>query len=286
MQLIVIAGPDKGRSFDLTPGETLLIGRSQGTQTRLVDQRVSRVHCEVQVEGDRCLLIDSNGAGGSFVNGKRVNQQELRAGDVIQVGETQLRFSAPLGSEASTLGPADLPHGQAAADQAGPLAALTGQTLAPYEVGPALAKGQSSIIFRATDTKDGKTVALKVLRPEFSKNDEDMQRFVRAMKTMLPLRHPNLVALYGAGKAGPHCWVAMEYVDGESLTQVIQRIGVAGMLDWRNTQRTGLATLRAGHRSGNCCSSGKRWPAPSGPGCLALTERSWLSAARKGLCTC
>ena len=60
-----------------------------------------------------------------------------------------------------------------------------------------------------------------------------MQRFIRAMKTMLPLRHPNLVTLYGAGKTGPYCWIAMEYVEGESLTQVISRLGTAGMLDWR-----------------------------------------------------
>ena len=75
--------------------------------------------------------------------------------------------------------------------------------------------------------------ALKVLWPEFSRNDKEMQRFIRAMKTMLPLRHANLITLYGAGKSGGYCWIAMEFVDGESLKQVIQRIGTAGMLDWR-----------------------------------------------------
>src|SRR5262249_43495286 len=95
------------------------------------------------------------------------------------------------------------------------------------------------------DTKAGQTVALKVLQQEFSKNDEEVQRFVRAMKTMMPLKHPNLVALQGAGKTGNYCWVAMEYIDGESLTQVIQRIGVAGMLDWRYTLRVGVHIGRA-----------------------------------------
>jgi len=40
MQLVVIAGPDKGRMFALTQGDTILIGRSQATQTRLADPRV------------------------------------------------------------------------------------------------------------------------------------------------------------------------------------------------------------------------------------------------------
>jgi serine/threonine-protein kinase len=101
------------------------------------------------------------------------------------------------------------------------------------------------MVFHATDTKDNRSVALKVLLPEFSRNEEEMQRFVRAMKTMLPLRHPNLIALYGAGKTGGYCWVAMEYIAGENLTQVIQRIGVAGMLDWRHAFKVAVHIGRA-----------------------------------------
>ena len=53
------------------------------------------------------------------------------------------------------------------------------------------------------------------------------------MKTVLPLRHVNIVTLLKAGKSGVYCWMAMEHVEGESMAQVIQRLGVAGMLDWR-----------------------------------------------------
>src|SRR5262249_59304398 len=74
-------------------------------------------------------------------------------------------------------------------------------------------------------------VALKVLRSEFSKDPTAVQRFIRSMKTVLSLRHPNLVTLYGAGKRGPYCWIAMEYIDGESLTSIIKRIGVSGLTD-------------------------------------------------------
>jgi serine/threonine-protein kinase len=66
-----------------------------------------------------------------------------------------------------------------------------------------------------------------------------------AAADLLPLRHPNLVALQAAGKTGAYCWVAMDYVDGESLTQVIQRIGVAGMLDWRHGYRVAVHVGRA-----------------------------------------
>jgi serine/threonine protein kinase len=242
--LLVIAGPDKGRTFELKPGEPLLVGRSQATQTRLTDPRVSRVHCEVKLEGDRVTVLDSNSAGGTLVNGRRAGQQVLHDGDVIQVGDTQLRFRDESVAEASTLAPSPAPA-KAAPAGAAPLAALSGQTLAHFEIGPVIATGHSGAVFRARDTRDGKEVALKVLRPEFSQDDAERQRFVRAMKTVLPLRHPNLVALYGAGKTGSHCWVAMEYVEGESLTQVIQRIGVAGMLDWRHALRVAAHVGRA-----------------------------------------
>ncbi len=240
-QLLVVAGPDKGRTFPLLPGDSLLIGRSQATQTRLTDAHVSRVHCEVQVEGERVLLLDSNSTAGTFVNAKRVTQQQLRHGDVIQVGETQIRFQDDDATEDTTVGPAKA----TATPPPAVLAELSGQTLAHYQIGPVLARGQSGVVFKATDTRDQRTVALKVLRPEFSRNEDEMQRFVRGMKTMMPLRHPNLIELYGAGKVGATCWMAMEYIDGESLTQVIQRIGVAGMLDWQNALRVAVHIGRA-----------------------------------------
>lgn len=114
---------------------------------------------------------------------------------------------------------------------------LAGTTLSHFEVGPVVARGQTGIVFHARDFKDERVVALKVLWPEFSRADDEKRRFIRAMKTMLPVRYPNLVTVYNAGKTGPYCWIAMEYVEGESLTGVIRRIGVANMLDWRYALR-------------------------------------------------
>jgi len=53
------------------------------------------------------------------------------------------------------------------------------------------------------------------------------------------------VEIYGAGKTGQYCWTAMEFVEGESLAQVIQRIGVAGLLDWRDAVRVAIHVARA-----------------------------------------
>jgi serine/threonine-protein kinase len=62
---------------------------------------------------------------------------------------------------------------------------------------------------------------------------------------MMPIHHPNIVELYAAGKTGPYCWLAMEYVEGENLTKVIERIGTVGMLDWRYAFRVAVHVGRA-----------------------------------------
>src|SRR5262249_34859639 len=128
--------------------------------------------------------------------------------------------------------------GQVPALKTAPLTELEGQTLTHYEIVHVIGRGQTGVVFFANDPPNSnRPVALKVLLPEFSKDDEEMQRFVRAMKTVLPLQHPNLIRVYGAGKTRGYCWVAMEYVAGETLTEVIKRIGVAGMLDWKHAFR-------------------------------------------------
>ena len=238
-RLVVTAGPDKGRFFPLTPGETLQVGRSKDTATRLADPAASRIHCQVEWDGVRAMLTNVSAAG-TQVNGHAASQIELKPRDLIRLGDTELMFQLDESAEPATMPP---PAGRPAPPNE--LAAIVGQTLSHYAIDSVLAKGAAGVVFRARDINDGQIVAFKALRPEFAKNEEDMQRFVRGMKTVLPLRHPNLVTLLAAGKTGAYCWMAMEYVEGESMTQVIQRLGVAGMLDWRYGYRVAVHIARA-----------------------------------------
>ena len=125
-----------------------------------------------------------------------------------------------------------------------PLQELVGQSLGPYHLDSIIATGHTGMVFRATDSKKNKVVAVKVLTPDPAHQDEQRERFVRAMKTMLDVRHPNIVQLRAAGKSGPYCWAAMEFIDGENLADVIQRIGIEGMLDWREAWRVAVHVAR------------------------------------------
>jgi pSer/pThr/pTyr-binding forkhead associated (FHA) protein len=102
-QLLVVAGPDQGRSFPLEEGQTLVIGRGLNTETKLTDPRVSRVHCQVRFAGDRLHLTDAGSSTGTLVNDRPVVEQDLAPGDTFQVGGTRLRFDVGGGEEAATL---------------------------------------------------------------------------------------------------------------------------------------------------------------------------------------
>jgi serine/threonine protein kinase len=243
LRLIVIDGPDRGLTFALAPDQTLLVGRGKAAPARLSDPRVSRKHCRVQAEGDRARVVDAGSVAGTLVNGRRVEESRLRPGDVLQVGDTRLRLEWQDEDDADTRLPAAAPR--APALRAERLHELTGTRLSGYEVGPVLARGRSGLVFQARSSRDGRDVALKVLWPEFSQDETEVKRFVRAMRTMIPLRHPHLVGLYNAGKTGRYCWIAMERVEGESVAEVLRQAGGAPPSDWRFALRVATHVSRA-----------------------------------------
>jgi serine/threonine protein kinase len=129
---------------------------------------------------------------------------------------------------------------------------MIGDTLGPYELTEVIGKGASGVVFKAKDIEKDTVAAVKVLSPQATSNDEQRQRFVRAMKTMLPIRDDRIVRLYKAGKKGPYCWAAMEYIEGENLSQLIKRIGIEDMLDWKEVWRVAIDIARAldtGHKN-------------------------------------
>lgn len=245
-QLQVIKGPDEGRVFQLPDKEEVQIGRSGSTATRLNDLRVSRNHCKVQVEGTRVILTDLNSMLGTFVNDQKITAKELVPGDVIRLGDTEMRFVVEDMQEAATLGGSQVANlvGNLSGRNKEPLAELTGKRLGDFEVGPVLARTDQHVTFRARDLTQDRPVALKVFIPGAAR-DEDLQRLFKVLEPRCALRHPNLVGLYGAGKADGLAWVATEFVEGDDLQQLLDKSGPVGMLDWPHALRVALHLARA-----------------------------------------
>lgn len=243
-QLSFCGGSEKGRTVDLTSGQTIVLGRGEDCDVQLADPRASRVHCRLEVGDDSVVLVDAGSTWGTKLNGTAVKQQRLKAGDIIELGETQIRLAS--GTEAKkTLPPATPRPTKSGGAKATVLDKLIGTTLVRYTVGSAIDSGRSGVVFRAVDTKYDRPVALKVLWPELTQDEREVERFVRAIKTMLPIQHENIVRLYGAGVTDGYCWMAMELVEGESLADVIKRIGVGGMLEWEPVLRSAAQIAQA-----------------------------------------
>lgn len=275
-QLTISAGPDAGARYELNDRETLLIGRGEACGVQLSDPSISRVHCRVILANGKVILEDAGSRWGTQVNGTPVETRELEPGDVIAVGDTELLFDQ-LAPATTTLAPArrrilepDTPHlplslsphqeesepdaikknrdeelRRVATAPPPRLADFVGEMFFRYRVGSILAESHSGIVFRALDTEHDRTVALKVFRPDFFPDESAMQRFVRAMKTMLPLEHEHLIRLYAAGRWQGLCFTASEYVEGESVSRMIERVGIAGMLDWRRAYHVALGVAEA-----------------------------------------
>ncbi len=94
---------------------------------------------------------------------------------------------------------------------------LIGQQLDRYRIDRYIASGGMADVYQAQDTETDKTVALKILPPEYARNQEMVERFHREARSAGALRHPNIVRIYGEGIADNLHYIAMEYVAGKTL---------------------------------------------------------------------
>lgn len=89
-KLTVIDGPLKGKDFTL--GRESIIGRLPENNIAFEDSTVSRTHARIKLEGDKFILTDLDSQNGTFVNGARVKEVELKKGDEIRIGDSIFRF--------------------------------------------------------------------------------------------------------------------------------------------------------------------------------------------------
>ena len=106
---------------------------------------------------------------------------------------------------------------------------LVGQTVGPFEILGRLGAGAMGVVYKARYT-NGALVALKILPGNpASLEPENLARFEREAKILQQLKHPHIVRLYGTGRHRGAPYYAMEYVPGESLSEILYR---KGKLNW------------------------------------------------------
>ena len=113
----------------------------------------------------------------------------------------------------------DIPEHQTSYNHSAP------QTIPGYQFQEKLGAGGMGVVFKAQDIKNNRIVALKILYPRTVQNKVLLTRFIREAQLLIKFNHPNIVKGYNAGSFKGMYFLAMEYVDGKSIAELIKEKG-------------------------------------------------------------
>ena len=100
---------------------------------------------------------------------------------------------------------------------------MIGTKLLHYEITGHLGTGGMGEVYQATDSKLGRSVAIKLLPEAFTQDADRTARFEREARVLASLNHPNIAAIYGIEQTGDRKFLVMELVPGETLAERIKR---------------------------------------------------------------
>lgn len=119
-----------------------------------------------------------------------------------------------------------------------------------YRVDARIAVGGMATVYRAVDTRLDRVLALKVMHPALATDAAFVERFIREAKSVARLAHPNVVGVFDQGAEGAYVYLAMEYVAGCTLRDVLRERGALAPRAALDILEPVLAALGAAHRAG------------------------------------
>ena len=124
-----------------------------------------------------------------------------------------------------------------------------GRVVGPYEIVATLGSGGMGDIYLATDTRLGRKVVLKALPTHFTRDPERVHRFQLEARASSALNHPNIITIYDIGQLDQLHYIAIEFIDGETLRQRMKTgpLKIAEVLEIASNV---AAALLAAHEAG------------------------------------
>ena len=119
-----------------------------------------------------------------------------------------------------------------------------------YQVEALVALGGMATVYRAIDTRLDRRVALKVMHADLARDEDFVNRFIGEAKSVARLPHPNVVSVYDQGRDGPYLYLAMEYLPGRTLRDLLSERGRFPPREALSIMVPLLSGLAAAHTAG------------------------------------
>jgi serine/threonine protein kinase len=204
MRIRIEKGPNKGDAFEIIlESKPVIVGRGEEADFMIPNPLISKKHCKVFVDPkNRIIWIkDLNSTNGTFINGEKIDEVGVHAGDKIQMGEVLLSVE-------------DASRVQYTSD-------LSGKILAGYRLDKKIGRGSMGTVYRAIQISLGREVALKVLDYNLSKDIKFVRSFLNEARAAGQLNHPNVVQVHDVTEAEGYYLLSMEYIAGGSLKEML-----------------------------------------------------------------
>jgi pSer/pThr/pTyr-binding forkhead associated (FHA) protein len=257
--LTVTAGNLKGKEFTFDTRTTCIIGRAKDCYPKIPDddnhRTISRYHCLLDINPPDIRIRDFGSKNGTFVNTEKIGQREahqspedaaqiqfpeydLQGGDEFTLSDTSFRVAVALDQEnvktAQQQKPPTIPSNQENLWEmlkAFLFKAVGGKNnigiLGDYVLLKELGRGGFSLVYLAQHQETKEQVALKVMLPKVAANQRAVNWFLREVDNTKCLKHPNVVGFKESGYADETFFFTMEYCDGGSIVDMMQKRGVS-----------------------------------------------------------
>lgn len=204
--LRVVHGDAPLGRFELFEERPNVIGRGDGCDVRIDSTALSRQHCKVEFREDGWHLVDLDSTNGTRMDGLRVTDTLIEFGEHIQVGRLHFEFAPGTLSRIPKV-------------TARPPFPLAGRHFSRFEVLRKVHVGRSGVVYHARDAQKDREIALKLLSSVITADQDALRRFERGIHSIAPVHHPAVLRLYAVGQHEDQWWLAMEWVDGQSVRE-------------------------------------------------------------------
>jgi len=201
---------DEGATSQVNIEERAVIGRLPECSVQLKEPHASRKHAVIYRHGEEWYIRDLDTRNGTFVNGHRIHDREIKPGDVITIGRAVLTFVDESAADTDKPAEAGAPPGRE-------------EKVGDYRITEEIAHSSYARVCRVHKEGVTREMVMKIIDPgAFASGVDDLFATARALAGV---DHPAIASIYEVNPHGEHPYIVSEYVHGQSLAELIATRG-------------------------------------------------------------